>query len=285
MTPSESYVAAADAPIPVLRAHLGTFARVLGPLVLVSQLAMVPSQLAQGWVQAAPPGTAMLGRMMASVGLSLGGAALFFVLYPLGQLVIYAVADDLLEGREPGLLPALRRAARPTVWATALGVTLVASMGMFAMGVGYGIALGFLGFALPILLIEGVGPVEALRRSVYVATFGAGLQWWRAPWTRVAVAVIAWWGLTSAVGVLGAFPMWISMGWRMWDAFAHGGDVATAAQASPIAVVLSAVLGAAGRILTDGYICLVTLLVYRDVRRRMAGEDVERAVAALEAGR
>lgn len=283
--PSESVVAAADAPIPLLRAHLGTFLRVAGPAVLVSQLAMVPGQLAQGWMMQAR-GPEVLTRMLALYGLQFGGICALFLLYPVVSLAVYAVAVDVLDGREPSLGRALRAGLHPMRWLTALVVTGVAGMGVFLAGVGMCVAMGFLAFTFPIVLEEGVVGVEAARRSVVVAQFGAHDRWWKAPWSRVALVFVAVWGVSTALSQPASLPTLIDMLWNMWDAFSNGGDPALAFQgASPVAVVSTAILGTVVRVFTEAYACLAVLLVYRDVRRRMTGRHLEDGIAALEGAR
>ncbi|MFZ5476614.1 MAG: hypothetical protein ACOZNI_07545 [Myxococcota bacterium] len=281
---SESVVAAADAPIPFLRAHAGVFLRIVGPMVLVSQLALVPAQFMQGTFMDSD-GSEVLGRFAAYMGVTFGGVCVFWLMYPVIVLVIYAVATDLLAGREPTLLGALRRALDPMKWLTGVVVGLFTGVGAMTI-VGAPVAVGFFAFTYPVMFEERVAGVEAVRRSLIIARYGAGAAWWTAPWARVAVAFVAWWGLSSALGTLAAIPIYADMGWSTWQAFTRGEDpAATIGRVSPLASVIGALLGAGARVVTDSYPCVLAALVYHDVRRRMGGADLEARIAALEAAR
>jgi hypothetical protein len=142
-----------------------------------------------------------------------------------------------------------------------------------------------LGFAYPIMFEEGVTGVESARRSVLIARYGAGTRWWASPGARLAMAGVAWWGLMSALGTLAAIPIWTDMGWKAWQALTRGEDALRMFQTvSPAASLTGALLGAASRVVTDSYVAIAATLIYRDVRRRMRGDDLEARIATLEAG-
>jgi hypothetical protein len=100
------------------------------------------------------------------------------------------------------------------------------------------------------------------------------------------VALVAGMGLASALTAIAGVPMWIDVAWRGWQAFTQGEDAVAAFQTfSPAATVSNALLTGLVRVITDTYACVATTLIYRDVRRRMQGEDLEGRILALEAAR
>lgn len=135
--------------------------------------------------------------------------ASFFVIYY--NVALAAAADEALTGREPDLAAAKARARHqlPAIAGWALVSMIVALLvnGIRDRGGNAGRILGAVGaaawgfvtfFVVPVLALEGVGPIAAVKRSGKLV---------RQKWGQQATGNIAIGGLATAVSMLGGIVL------------------------------------------------------------------------------
>lgn len=254
-----------DAAFRLFRAHPGAFLT-LAVVAAVPRLAIALTQIGLTFGGSLDPATIAAGRlpMFGASYLALTTAAL--VVTALFEGAFIALADDALHGGDPTAGRALSRGAAralPVVVAFFV-VALVAGIGflfLFVPGVYLFVRLYP---AVPTVVVEGVGPIEALRRAwrrtrgnvgrgvaVYALLFGIFLL------AGLAAGMVG--------GVLGGVVGSLTGG------AAHGAVIAGLLVQQAVGVVLYPLLGAA------------TTLFYLDTRVRSEGFDVEMMADALGA--
>jgi hypothetical protein len=135
--------------------------------------------------------------------------ASFFVIY--FNVALAAAADDALAGRDPDLSAAKARARGqlPAIAGWALVSMIVALLinGLRDRGGNAGRLLGSIGaaawgfvtfFVVPVLALEGLGPIAAIKRSAQLV---------RQKWGQQVTGNVAIGGLTTLVTILGAIVL------------------------------------------------------------------------------
>lgn len=272
----------------IFTANWRTFAIALGvilvPLYFVTSILSGVAGLNVGFLeQVTNPAAAQAafesGPDLRAIG-ALVGVSLLSAIFvnPFVSGVACQIAAEAFEGGTPQPRPALQAAGR-RYWAL-IGVTFllglvvlavilvplvlifvgaaaesdgVAILGGFLMVVAFFVAL-WLGVRLsllyPVLIVEGVGPVDALRRS-YRLVKG---RWWRVFGTMLLAALV-----TGIVAQIAALP------------FALPGNIFGAA----IGVVFVTIGSVIAGIITTPLTANVQTLLYFDGRIRSEGYDLE----------
>jgi hypothetical protein len=148
----------------VYRAHFLTIAA-LAVLILGGAASL--QYLSELWeVQSEHGNLAVLVLAIPNLLLALTGLGLAVFSEPLFAALLEKVVDPVLEGRAP---PPMGRAAREVPYGrllvTELLLVLVVGIGLVLLVVPGLAALTLLGLAGPLVIAEGLGPVQALRRS------------------------------------------------------------------------------------------------------------------------
>jgi len=169
--------------------------------------------------------------------------ASFFVIYY--NVALAAAADEALAGREPDLTAAKRRARGqlPAIAGWAL-VSMIVALLVNALrdrGGAAGRILGTIGaaawtfvtfFVVPVLALEGIGPIQAVKRSGQLV---------RQKWGQQVTGNVVIGGLATVASILGAIVFVVGI-----VLVASGATVGIAGGA--LLVVLGAVIGIAGSV-------------------------------------
>jgi hypothetical protein len=148
----------------VYRAHFPSIA-VLAVLVLGGAASV--QYLSELWqVHAEGAGLAVLVLAVPNLLLALAGLGLAIFSEPLFAALLEKIVDPVLVGRTP---PPMGRAAREVPYGRLLMAELllvvVVGVGLVLLVVPGLVALSLLGLAGPLVIAEGRGPVQAMRRS------------------------------------------------------------------------------------------------------------------------
>lgn len=215
----------------------------------ISAIWLDGSDATSGGLFASPAGEDADGSAVAGSALV---ATLALVGYLLGTVACYRAVTDTYQGRDTTAGASLRFAADhagPAVWLMLL-VVLGVVAGVIACilpGVWLGIAWSV---ALPVLLVEGVGGTEALKRSMGLVKD----RWW-ATFGRLFVAYVIAFVASAVVSTVLTLP------------FAAGDEDSIGALAA------QHVAGALTSLITTPFVAAVTALVYFDLRARKEGFD------------
>lgn len=242
-------------PTDPLAAGLGVILIVLVPLMLVglgvvwAGLTYQADQAAQGRSPGVVEGLKAGFRSL----LRLVGVGILAYLALLGLMLPVAIMG--------GALAAIGGAIGSDVGAV-LVVAAIAVLGVVAMV--YWVALTFL--ILPALIVEGVGPIRALRRANGLAKGGR---------LRVsATAILAW--LIVALPAFG-IPFLLGAGSMLWNPEAAG-------ELGAVQLFLYQALTFGVSALTSPFLAATMVYTYYDRRVRREGYDVELASESITAG-
>jgi hypothetical protein len=172
----------------------------------------------------------------------------------LGRPATFGTAIPRLRGRVGALLLAAVAAGVLPY----LGLLLLIVPGIFLWGA--------LALSMPALVLERVGPGEALRRSWRLAT----PDWWRV-WGLRALATV----LASVVGSVLSVPFGIA-------GFAAVFRTGSPADAGVLFGIGAGIAGLVAAILTQPFVAAVIVLIYLDRRMRAEALDVTLARAASQ---
>lgn len=236
-------------------------------LGLSAAVAVVGQLLTLGLALAAVRGGFSSGPAGDTVTIGIGGTSGIagFVINGLLQLVLAgmltAVAAELVLGREVSLAATWQR-VRPLLWRLVVGAslaTLMPYLGLIALLVG-GVFL-WVTFALttPALVLERLGPLQALRRSFHLAL----PDFWRVLGIRLLAFVIA--GLIASVITL---PVVVGI------AAVAGLGLVGSSTGTVLLVVATSIAGIVASTITAPFTAGVDALLYIDRRMRSEGLDI-----------
>ena len=217
--------------------ELGASLAAFAGITLVQSLLLIAAAAAVAWIAA----RRLRGRD------SSAGDALKLGLRKLGWLVLASLVRYLVPGLlllVAGLLTALLVALLDTVGGVVGGLLVLAAV---VAGAWWLVATALL---VPALVIEELGPVQALRRSVRLVRG----SWWRV----FGILLLAGLVLGLVGGVVGVLPGVLS------------GVVPIAA----VALTIQAVAGILTGIIVEPLETLLSVLLYADLRSRREGLDV-----------
>ena len=116
------------------------------------------------------------GDVMAAIGIvgvvftMLGFGLVMALLWLVSSCMVVMMARDALDGREPAMGPALTAVLGrlgPVVWASSL-VTIVVGLGFLFLVIPGVVAAVLLVFAMPAVLLDGLGATAAMKLSVAI---------------------------------------------------------------------------------------------------------------------
>jgi hypothetical protein len=267
---------------------------------LLAQVTLNSGQLNSGQ----PPTASQLANF-GGYFLALGGATVLFTVLSnavLTGVLTLSIGQGVLGKKET--LGSAWRATWPRFWAL-LGAVLLPGLFVFggavaavillvliAVGLGSAHLLGlgiFIAVAggitaivfaiivyirwyvtIPALMLEGVGPVQAMGRSWRLVRG----SWWRTWWIGLLASLIA-----GFAGSIIKLPLSVAVGGGI-GTFSVGSQQP---HASLLAVVVTSIGGIIASTLTTPLIAGVTVLIYADLRMRREGMDITLQAAAASA--
>ncbi len=277
-TPATSLVAALDEPWRFLRRD---FARWAPPAFGIALLGVVPALLTQ-WFAASmykAPGEL---DFVALGGVYAGGCGTL-VTYLVSQLGAFVIAYRVLDGESPGFGEAILGALSPRLLVIGGSVLAFVVLG-FGCLVGGPPLVGLLAFAPVVVLARPGCWFSAIGEAVAVSTTrtsptDAGLPLW-----KLAAIGTVWYGVNAVASQLAALP---TGGWTIWHLVSTlgQGNFADAMQMqAPFPVgATAALLGAALRPFGDVYLAAGAIILWRDIARVRAGQDLEALVGGQPA--
>ncbi len=215
---------------------------------------------------------ATLGSMGTAIGSILLAPYSWFVTFLILGALTHAVAAAF-DGQAPGIVDALVRGLRHWLFVTIAGILaailVLAGFLFFIIPGFFFIALLFA--VVPLVVIEGRGPLEALGRSARLSSGGR---------MRILGIMVVTWLITL-------LPMWAA-----WTLVALGGgglemfspDAADPTSASMWQAGVIQAVSPIVSALTWPFWAGVTVLLYLDRRARTEAPDLEAAVDELQAG-
>ncbi|MET0650522.1 MAG: YciC family protein [Pyrinomonadaceae bacterium] len=206
--PAPPFKSVGDVLSPMLAVYRKHFTLV-GILVLVTTL---PQGLLQYYVVHYTESPVMVGGRAVSVGPSPVGAVLLWLLMSVGSALlsaslVYAVVDLLRAGRSSaGACLSRGLKALPNVFLLSLLYSLVTGVGFVLFIVPGIICILMFAVRVPAAVLEGRGPVEALKRSHALTGGYKGL---------IFITYFLWWVLT------------LVLNWVLIGSFGRGGNLGT----------------------------------------------------------
>lgn len=231
-------------------------------IAICAAVVVLPIELFAAWTQRNLLGGAALGEYVADPTLfssssSSSDAGYLAALVDsfgvaLVAVAVMAIVSGRYAGRDPSTGEVLRTMVRrsPAVLVAWVLVHLAEGLGLLAMGVGALYAMGALLVTVPAMVTEGLGPVQAVRRS------------WQLTgprrWAMVGVGVVSWFVVQVLTSILALVPTFAALLIGTRDGW----------------VLLAAGNGAVA-LLTTPLTAAITCLAYLDLRVRQEGLDLE----------
>ncbi|MEM8607387.1 MAG: hypothetical protein AAGF92_09790 [Myxococcota bacterium] len=251
----------------VVRRTLEVVRETAAPLITVIAVFMLPSAviggvLARSFTPEQMADTSNLGRVMLT---STAASLVSLVFYAIAHASALLVALDRLAGETPTFADAARKAA------SRLGAIVVASI-LFYLAIGVGFLLCFvpgfiavagLGLAIPALLAERLGPVDAMRRS-----------WELTKGHRLLVF--------TAFFVVGVTAICISLVVQFATMGNFFADPTAPYKISLTAWILQQVFGYVLGVLYSAVLAVLAAVLYSEIRSSKEGVDVQSMTTVFE---
>jgi hypothetical protein len=246
--------------------------------------------LAQGLLYKSMPMSPGAGPNLAALMTS--GAAFFgaFLVFMAVQYVAngatFVAACDVVAGRPLSMRRAWLFPFRPATFATVLLTALAGLVGLMlcclpAIYVGVVLSL-----TMPVMVLESVFGVDALRRSLSLASYNPTRTLTADPRVKIFVVLVVSMLVGMALSFVVQFPMMIVQQVFMLHSMSSGEGRKPAELMVKLAwlQVPTQMLSAVIQLLTRLYAAFGLALLYFDCKNRREGTDLERAIDELSAG-
>lgn len=268
----------------MLARHWRKFAAgMVGPLLLGGLLGVVVQRLQ---VQMSDPNA-----------LSSGGLFLFFgtfMAFTFGLLGIYTLtfnaalvcAVDAIEGREVSMGRGWGFVLRPMVFFTQVVVAFVMGASFMLCFLPAVYMVPRLTYVVPAMYLEGLGPRQAVRRSAELIHFNPTGRLRDSSWLQTLVVVVLGVVLYYAVVTIIQLPLSLLMLFLMFrNGFFDGTAFSPEDAMVPLWLQLPmVVITALATAFSWLYWVFATSALYRELRRRKEGDDLQEAIDRLTGG-
>jgi hypothetical protein len=217
-------------------------------------------------------------------GLAFGGFALLLIALVAAYMLTFSAlvvsSTDAVYGRPVDWSRAWRFCLRPRVLITliAAGVANVVSLMMCLLPALY--VAPVLAFVLPVMIVEGRTGFDAVRRSVELAHFNPTGRWTESAFLKILAFLVAAMVITYAVSLTVELPFAVVQQVIVFRDMAAGTamDPAQLMAATLWLQVPAQVLTALATAATWLYWSFGLAMLYRELRRGMEAEDLQRAI-------
>jgi uncharacterized membrane protein len=272
----------------VVRPTLRSYVRMVWPMA-IPMVAMSVFMLGMqaAWLKAIETGQLEKGQFDAGLGADIFaflGAIFLSTIW--STLCIWAVsiaAVDLVDGRPASFWRSLRRVFEPKIFGTLLLEVLVHLVGMLCCGIGLLVTLPLLFLLVPLMIDQQVYGVDALKRSAEMVRFNATGRWADSGVAQALGLFFIGWGISTAIAMVVQVPFMLFQQYYIWNERLSGRqvDIVEVTQELSFIQVPVQVVNVFAQLLCWFYWAIAAVVLYREIRRRREGRDLEMAIPRI----
>ncbi len=203
----------------------------------------------------------------------------FSLVYYLCFVVMILTAQDAVAGRGVDMRRSWLFLIRPENFLTLLLLGAIAFLSVLACGFPALYVLPMLSFAFPAMREEGVSGTRALGRGFELGRYNPRKRFGELPWVQMLGILFISWIISSLLASLVQLPFVVVQQFlSMREILGSGGSVTASVVWLQVPASLAGALATA---VSWGYLSFGIAVLYREVRRRKEGLDLEEAVESL----
>jgi hypothetical protein len=267
-----------DAVMEPARRHFRSMFLAIALPLGIAALVMVGVQIR--WLEGVQPQNGI--DMLNVIGPFLGVLVIFFAVYYLCFAVTIVAATDAVFGREVNMRRAWLFVLAPRRLPTLCLLAFLGVLSFMACGLPALYVIPVLSFSLPAMLEEGAKGGRALGRSIELARYNPRGRFKDLPWAQMLGILFIGWVISSAIASLVQLPF-VAIQQILAVRQALEGNLAPSTAVAWLQVPTS-LFGILATTVSWVYMAFGIAVLYREVRRRKEGEDIEAAVNGLLSG-
>lgn len=267
----------------VVRPTLRCFVRMVWPIAVpMVALSIFMMGLQSTWLKAIEKGEFERGLGAGLAGLLV---SLFFA-FLWSMLCLWAIsiaAVDVLAGRPASFWRSLRRIFEPRVFLTLMLSLLIHSVATLLCAVPLLFTLPLLFILVPLMIEEDLYGMAAIRRSIELTRFNATGRWADSGFIQASGLLFVGWGISAAIGMVVQLPLMLVQQYYIWNETLSGRqvDIVELTDRMSLIQIPAQMINVFAQLLGWFYWSIAAVALYREIRRRREGGDLEAAIPQI----